>query len=52
MVTKAYTLELEGYWREPNVSGLPAKSGVYCVYCLRAPPSREDRVGEVASLYR
>jgi hypothetical protein len=32
MVAKSYGLDFDGYWREPNVSGLPAKSGIYCVY--------------------
>jgi hypothetical protein len=32
MVTKSYSLDFDGYWREPNVSGLPPKSGIYCVY--------------------
>ena len=25
-------LEFEGYWREVNKGGVPAKSGIYCVY--------------------
>ncbi len=29
---KAYSLAFDGYWREPNVGGLPAKSGIYGVY--------------------
>ena len=32
MTTKTYNLDFEGYWREPKISGLPAKSGVYSVY--------------------
>ena len=32
MTTKTYKLEFDGYWSEPNISGLPAKSGIYCVY--------------------
>jgi hypothetical protein len=32
MVAKSYGLDFDGYWREPNVGGLPAKSGIYCVY--------------------
>lgn len=31
MVAKSYSPEFEGYWREPNIDGIPAKSGVYCV---------------------
>jgi hypothetical protein len=32
MAAKSYALTFNGYWREPNISGLPAKSGIYCVY--------------------
>jgi hypothetical protein len=32
MSAKNYSLNFDGYWREPNVSGLPAKSGIYGVY--------------------
>lgn len=29
---KQISLEFNGYWREVNKSGVPAQSGVYCVY--------------------
>lgn len=32
MAAKSYALEFDGYWREPNVGGLPARSGIYGVY--------------------
>jgi len=32
MVSKAYQLEYDGYWREPNVGGMSDNSGIYCVY--------------------
>ena len=32
MAAKSYSLDYHGYWRAPNISGLPAKSGIYCVY--------------------
>lgn len=32
MAAKSYALSFEGYWREPNISSLPAKSGIYGVY--------------------
>jgi excinuclease UvrABC nuclease subunit len=32
MLDKAITVEFDGYWRDENKSGLPAESGVYCVY--------------------
>ncbi|MCU0440604.1 MAG: hypothetical protein MUC49_22135 [Raineya sp.] len=32
MPEQTFYQKFEGYWREPNKSGLPNKSGVYCVY--------------------
>lgn len=32
MAAKSYDLDFDGYWRAPNIGGLPAKSGIYCVY--------------------
>jgi len=32
MTSKTFNVSFEGYWREKNISGIPAKSGVYCVY--------------------
>ena len=32
MAAKSYILNFDGYWRAPNAGGLPADSGVYCVY--------------------
>ena len=32
MVAKSYSLAFEGYWLEPNIARLPAKSGIYGVY--------------------
>ena len=32
MAEKSYTLEFDGFWREPNWSSLPTASGVYCIY--------------------
>ena len=32
MAAKSYSLDYDGYWRAPKISGLPAKSGIYCVY--------------------
>lgn len=32
MTARSYSLEFEGYWREPSISGLPARSGIYGVY--------------------
>ena len=32
MAAKSYSLDYNGYWRAPKISGLPAKSGIYSVY--------------------
>lgn len=32
MAEKTFELQFNGYWREPNIGGLPKKSGIYCVY--------------------
>jgi excinuclease UvrABC nuclease subunit len=32
MTAKSYALTFDGYWREPNISAMPAKSGIYGVY--------------------
>jgi len=32
MAEKTIAVEFDGYWRDENKGGLPAKSGVYCVY--------------------
>lgn len=32
MAAQTYAVEFAGYWREPNKSGVPDQSGIYCVY--------------------
>ena len=32
MNAKSYSLNYDGYWREPSISGIPANSGIYTVY--------------------
>lgn len=32
MAAQTYAIVFDGYWREPNKSGVPAESGIYCVY--------------------
>ncbi len=32
MAAQSYSLTFDGYWREPNIAGLPAQSGIYGVY--------------------
>lgn len=31
-MAKTFNLDFDGYWREKNKSGIPDKSGLYCVY--------------------
>jgi excinuclease UvrABC nuclease subunit len=56
MPTKSYVLAFDGYWREPNVDGLPEKSGIYGVYaCIHTRPStvslqRLLYIGEAANV--
>lgn len=40
---KTISLEFEGYWREINKGGVPAQSGIYCVYACTYNQS-EDTV--------
>jgi excinuclease UvrABC nuclease subunit len=39
MAAKSYVLNFNGYWREPHINGLPAASGVYCVYACTNNPA-------------
>lgn len=32
MAKQTFEIEFDGYWREPNISGIPSESGIYCVY--------------------
>jgi len=32
MATQTFSIEFAGYWRDKNKEGIPAKSGIYCVY--------------------
>lgn len=32
MAEQTYSIEFDGYWRDQNKGGVPAKSGIYCVY--------------------
>ncbi|MCK4664176.1 MAG: GIY-YIG nuclease family protein [Bacteroidales bacterium] len=32
MASKTYSIDIDGYWREANIGGIPSKSGVYFVY--------------------
>lgn len=47
MTAKSFALNYEGYWREPNIGGLPASSGIYSVYaCIH------NRAGDTVTLNR
>lgn len=36
MAEQQFTIDFDGYWREENKGGIPAESGIYCVYtCIR-----------------
>lgn len=35
MAAETHHLEFDGYWREPNIGGIPAQSGIYCVYTCK-----------------
>ncbi len=39
MAAKSYILNFKGYWPEPNIAGLPAESGIYCVYACTNHPN-------------
>jgi hypothetical protein len=32
MAEQTYSREFDGYWRDQNKGGIPANSGIYCVY--------------------
>lgn len=32
MAEQTFNQDFDGYWREPNKSRIPSKSGIYCVY--------------------
>ena len=32
MAAMTFNVEFDGYWREKNIGGIPANSGIYCVY--------------------
>jgi excinuclease UvrABC nuclease subunit len=32
MAAQTFAIEFDGYWRESKKSGIPSKSGIYCVY--------------------
>lgn len=42
VAAKSYTLDFSGYWREPNIGGIPAQSGVYCAYACTYNPSEKN----------
>lgn len=40
MAEMAINLKFGGYWREPNSTGIPAHSGIYCVYTCTHNPDK------------
>lgn len=50
-VPKTIPLVFDGYWREPAMSGLPASTGVYCVYtCTYNKDARPKPTVSIAKL--
>ena len=48
MPAETYILNFDGYWRRPNISGLPAQSGIYCVYtCTHDAERREVTLSRI-----
>lgn len=48
MPAKSYSIEFEGYWRNPD--GLPTDAGIYCVYACTYNP-QTDKVAISRLLY-
>ena len=42
---------MDGYWLEKSISGIPARSGVYCVYACRYNPPPDDTVTITKLIY-
>jgi len=43
-MAKTINLDFDGYWREADKSGTPARSGVYAVYVCKYNPPPKDTV--------
>jgi excinuclease UvrABC nuclease subunit len=41
MPPQSYSLNFKGYWREKNISSIPAESGAYCVYASTYNPQND-----------
>lgn len=41
MSAQHFDLVFNGYWREPNKAGIPAESGVFCVYVCTFNPTQK-----------
>lgn len=51
MPEKTVKVQMDGYWREKNVGGIPEKSGIYCVYsCTYNHPTLGSSKGSVTVL--
>lgn len=49
MAVKSYTLRFGQYYPEANIAGLPARSGIYCVYACTY--NARDRISSLELLY-
>lgn len=50
MANKTFNVSFEGYWRESKKGGIPAKSGVYCVYECKYD-SKDETVAILKLIY-
>jgi hypothetical protein len=57
-MTTNYALDFGGYWREPNIGGMPSGSGIYGVYACTYDPygrtvslQRLLYIGEAANIH-
>ncbi len=58
MTTQSYVLNFKGYWREPNIGGMPSSSGIYGVYACTYHPYAKSvslqrllYIGEAANVH-
>ncbi len=50
MPAQHFDLTFNGYWREPNIAGIPPKCGVFCAYVCTFNPT-EKTVGLIELIY-
>ena len=50
MAAQTFSIKFQGYWRDRNKSGVPAQSGIYCVYEAKYNQST-DKVSLLTLIY-